>query len=209
MHPRKIAEFIHEDIKPGTLGLCEDLYGHRIIPGEKPIDLLINYVDKAYIDFNPEDNKFKAAAIKVFGKYPDPGEWRQLIMQSSQSDELKNKLLTVVGAGSAPTPTSVPTSGKYTITTRRGKQIVADMIKKVTGYKGGEFYYIGIEPTRLRIFVNSQTRYVKRQAPEIYEPTTRQLRRPVKTVHDPTRVIQLYQTILTINPQNIVKIERA
>jgi hypothetical protein len=206
MHPRLIAQFINEDIKPGTLGLCEDLYGQRVIPGEKPIDLLINYVDRAYIDFNPEDVKFKTLAIKVFGKYPEPGEWRQLIMQSSQSDELKNKLLAVVSTGSAPAPTQP--SGKYIITMRRGTRIIADAMKKVAGPKGGEFYYVGIEPTKINIRTRGAlSRHAKLQAPEFYEPTSRKVHRQI--VPNLSRFIRKYQTILTINPVNIAKVERA
>lgn len=93
----RIANLITEDVNT----IQESLYGFPTQDGNHPVDKLISHIDQAYMDFDPKDPKFQQLATKLLGGMPTPEQWSQLIMASSQSDQLKRKLIEVVG-GKAP-----------------------------------------------------------------------------------------------------------
>lgn len=99
MEPKVLAKWLSEDIRGRTGYITEDLFGFRVQPGDSQVDKLINYIDNAYIDWNPQDPKFQAAVKKVLGSIPQPSQWGDLIAQSSQSPELKQMLAKLMGGG--------------------------------------------------------------------------------------------------------------
>lgn len=96
----RIAKTISEDVHSSN-GLNESLYGHQVLPGDTPVDRLVNHIDQAYMDWDIKDLKFQAVVQKLLGEIPSEQEWTRLIMASSQNSELKKKLLHGVGAAAA------------------------------------------------------------------------------------------------------------
>lgn len=187
---------------PGHRGLiAEDLYGHRVTPGEHPMDLLIAAIDRNYLDFDVGDEKIQALAQRVYrGEPPQtPEQWQQEIMGSSQDDKLKQKLVSMLGDVAAKPETRAGT-GRIRIETIRGSVIEADAIKEVMGLSGIPIYYVGFGPTN-KGRLTSQWNRVKTQAPEFFEKVNRRL------TGGSGRMRWKFENIITINKANVSSIQ--
>jgi hypothetical protein len=208
MTPERISDFIRP-VSPGQLGLCEDLFGYRIVPSDKPIDQLIAVVDREYLDFNPEDKRFHSVVEKVFGYYPNQDQWRELITSSSQNSELKSALLKAVTISAAPATQATPALGRHIIKTKRGKTIIADDVQEVVGPSGYKLIYIGISPSHQYKHYRgsaSVSKY-KRLATRMFVPTT--YIRGNKRLTSKYSFIKNFAKVITIKPENIVSITKA
>lgn len=191
MDPKVISEWVDEDIGPGSRGLIgESLYGHTVVPGDSEIDRLIAATERAYIDFDPNDEKFADLAQKVLGRIPTPEEWVTLIKSSSQSDQLKNVLLqSVTNIRSSPSPEVASKQGPAVIKMKRGTTINADMLKKSNS---GPYYYVGIGEGQgdQSWGWRRNNRANKRANPEFFTRAGRKWQR-------------MYRHILTLNAENV------
>ena len=104
MTPKEISEWIDPDIR-GRLGLlAESLYGHPVKPGNTPVDSIIAAVERNWLDWDPNNQKFIDVVIAVLKEtdpktvtMPTPDKWKELFNQSQQSPELKDVLLRKLG----------------------------------------------------------------------------------------------------------------
>lgn len=92
--PNIISEWVSTDRSKNLI--VESLFGYRVNAGNSQIDRLILMVDQAFLEWDLNNKKFRDLATKFFGKMPTDQEWINLINNSSQSLELKNKLINLI-----------------------------------------------------------------------------------------------------------------
>lgn len=193
MDPKMIAEWV-DDIGPNRLGIIsEDLYGLRVIPGEHPMDFVIFNIEKDYLDFDIEDSKVQDIAERIYKRFGELApksidSWIREIEASSQSDELKNKLLS-----------SLKSPSKYKIVMNKGTVIEADVFEgPFVGRKGTKFYYVGINPTANGFLSRKKKhRNLARKLTDFFEYDS-----------SINRYRWKFEKILTIRPENVQDIVR-
>lgn len=178
MKPKMIAEWV-SDIGPGRLGIMEDLYGFRVNAGDHPIDELIQVIERQYYDFDIEDPKVIDLAADIYEQHEmEPPttaeEWKSEISSSSQNEELKEKLISMI-MGDSESQVHDNTY-KYKVYMKNGNIVEADLVKKVTNYMGTKFWYICINPAINSNYspTNRFNSKLKKMHPEIYEPVLKQ-----------------------------------
>ena len=205
MDPSEIANYVAEDMVRDNLGLNEDLHGMNVIPGVLPVDRMMAYLSENFIDWNPDEPRFQEAARKFLERVPTIGsveQWMDLIRSSSQSESLKEKLYDLTRTELQSRPREYLRGRQYRITMHRGTRIICDEIKEAVGKKGGIYYMVGIGATE-EGFMTAQAGSRKSKNPEFFE------RVPgiVGDVSVYRRYRWRFREILTINPNNIAKIE--
>lgn len=142
--------------------LNEMLYGQRVNHGSQPFDVFLRMIDDLYIEFDVDNAKFQAAAQKVFKKVPSADEFVELIMNSNQSDGLKDVLSSKLTKSHK---ASGGSGGACKITMKRGTVMEADHAVIVPTQKGG-FVLVGIGPT---LKTRTQLKFDKSSHQDFYE----------------------------------------
>jgi len=194
--PDEIAFFISNN------GITESYHGLRVVPGNSPIDYLLFHIDRNYLDFDPSDKKFLKAASEILKYIPkDNDEWIKLINQSSQSQQLKQLLITNLGGQSV--QQSQPNSQTYRITLKSGRVFEAEI-----GDIGKDWIYLGLGPAGKyqspchKVSVMKQLGWFLGYDPKGRVPNNKH--NPGSTSTRNTIMFRKYSRLITVKKSNIV-----
>ena len=132
MNPSDIAKSLSENVRQRNGLITEDLYGKRIVPGDSPIDQLIAFVEREYIEWDLKDKRFQRSVVNYLGQVPTTaGAWMILLSKSVQSDDLKQLLMNKLNLAPVSSKTDfIPTGqGPFEIYFKRGTKETVDRIE--------------------------------------------------------------------------------
>lgn len=137
-------------------GFQESLYGFMPRRSSKKIDMLIDMVDRSFLDFDYNNEKFKNLVVKVYGKLLTQDELIHEIAASSQSSEFKDVLANhLAGTGVSKSSGGNGKLQPATITMKRGTIINADHAVKHQKY-GQPYLLVGINPGTYTRFASAK-----------------------------------------------------
>lgn len=207
INPDIIAEWVSTDKSKNLI--VESLFGYRVNAGDSQIDRLILMVDQAFLDWNLNNKKFKDLVIKFFGKMPTEQEWLNLINDSNQSTELKDRLINLITSNSKSTslrdqpPRNIIIHHKDTRINRGagpGKIVCSDIRDS-----GKDFFYCAIgKPGKYERWVRGGFGKWRKVAPDWFLGFTGGYKKPQ---FGQKKYFIKYNSIITIKKGNILKID--